>query len=91
MPSEIGQHGAPGSDAAALLAACKARVVDIARRTPGSLVVDFQIDSPITRQRSNYWDPLHYRIGIADRIMQDLAGAASGMASADDHILWPAP
>ncbi len=90
MPSEIGQHGVPGSDAAALLAACKSAVTDIARRTPGSLVVDFQIDSPITRKRDNYWDPLHYRIGIADRIMQDLADAASGRASEDDRILWGA-
>ena len=90
MPSEIGQHGAPGSDAAALLAACKAAVVDVARVTAGALVVDFQIDSPITRARDNYWDPLHYRITIADRIMADLAAARGGRAGPDDRILWPA-
>lgn len=90
MPSEIGQHGATGSDIAGLLAACKAASVGIARRTPGSLVVDFQIRSPITLARDNYWDPLHYRIGIADRIMQDVADAAAGRAGPDDHILWPA-
>jgi hypothetical protein len=89
MPSEIGQHGLPGSDVATLLAACKTAVTDIARRIPGSLVVDFQIDSPITRVRDNYWDPLHYRIGIADRIMRDLADALTGHAGADDRILWP--
>jgi hypothetical protein len=90
MPSEIGQHGAPGSDAAVLLAACKARVTEMARGLPGSLVLDFQIDSPITRDRNNYWDPLHYRIGIADRIMADIAAALAGRAGADDRILWPA-
>ena len=90
MPSEITQHGAPGSDIAALLAACKAAAVDIARATPGSLVVDFQISSPITLARDNYWDPLHYRIGIADRIMQDLGDALAGRAGPDDRILWPA-
>ena len=89
MPSALGLHGAPGSDAAALLAACKAAVTAIGRRTPGSLVVDFQIDSPITRERDNYWDPLHYRIGIADRIMADLADALDGRAGLDDRILWP--
>ena len=89
MPSDLGQHGAPGSDAAAVLAACKAAVTDIARRVPGSLVVDFQIDSPITRPRENFWDPLHYRIGIADRLMRDLTAALGGQANEDDRILWP--
>ena len=89
MPSDRGQHGLPGSDAAAMLAGCKAGVTDIARRTPGSTVVDFQIDSPITRDRNNFWDPLHYRIGIADRIMRDLADALTGQSTEDDRILWP--
>ena len=89
MPSEIGQHGAPGSDAALLLAACKREAVAIARRHPGTLVVDFQVDSPITRSRDNYWDPLHYRIGIADRLMADLGAALAGQANADDRILAP--
>jgi hypothetical protein len=91
MPSEIGQHGVPGSDAAVLLAGCKQAVSDIATATPGTVVVDFQIDSPITRSRDNYWDPLHYRIAVADRLMQDIAAAASGRATEDDRILVPAP
>jgi hypothetical protein len=88
-PSDLGQHGPPGSDAAVLLAGCKAAVTDIARHIPGSTVVDFQIDSPITRDRNNFWDPLHYRIGIADRIMHDLADALAGKDGADDRILFP--
>ena len=89
MPRDAGQHGAPGSDAAALLAACKTAVTRIASGLPGSLVVDFDIASPITQDRNHYWDPLHYRIGIADRIMQDLAQALAGKANDDDRILWP--
>ncbi len=89
MPSEIGQHGAPGSDAAALLEACKRAVSGIAAATPAATVVDFQIASPITRSRDNYWDPLHYRITVADRLMQDIAAAASGHATENDRILVP--
>ena len=91
MPSEIRQHGPAGSDLDTMLAACKAAITGIARRIPGSLVVDFQFPSPITLQQDNYWDPLHYRIGIADRIMRDLAAAAAGQAGPDDRILWPDP
>jgi hypothetical protein len=91
MPSEIGQQGVPGSDAAALLAGCKRAVSDIAAATPGTVVVDFQIDSPITRSRDNYWDPLHYRVTVADRLMQDIAAAESGHATENDRILVPPP
>jgi hypothetical protein len=91
MPSEIGQHGVPGSDAAAMLAGCKQAVSDIAAATPGTVVVDFQIDSPITRSRDNYWDPLHYRITVADRLMQDIAAAAAGRGTENDRILVPPP
>ncbi len=89
MPRDAGQQGVPGSDAAAVLAACKAGVTAIARGLPASLVVDFDIASPITQDRSHYWDPLHYRIGIADRIMRDIGAALGGTANADDRILWP--
>ena len=89
MPSQMRHHGPPGSDLDALLTACKDATVRIAQAVPNSLVVDFQFDSPITRLQDNYWDPLHYRIGIADRIMQDLAAASRNEAGPDDRILWP--
>jgi hypothetical protein len=89
MPRDAGQQGVPGSDAAGVLAACKNGVTAIAGRLPGSLVVDFDIASPITEDRNHYWDPLHYRSGIADRIMQDIGGALAGRANADFRILWP--
>jgi len=45
------------------------------------------IPSPITLNDSNYWDPRHYRVGIADRIARGLAAAAAGDVSADYRIL----
>ncbi len=67
---------------------CKQRVADL---YPGALVVDFMIPSPITLNDDNYWDPRHYRVGIADRLARDLAAAARGEASADYRILSPLP
>ncbi len=88
-PSNVALQGAPGSDFAANFAACKARVAAVAAMVPGTTVVDFLFPSPITRDRSNYWDPVHYRMPIADRIMADLAAAVTGRATADDRILVP--
>jgi hypothetical protein len=73
--------------AAAAQAECKRRVADIARAAPNTAVVDFMIASPITLTDDNFWDPHHYRIGIADRIIADLARALRGETSDDYRIL----
>ncbi len=40
---------------------------------------DFLIASPITESRANYWDPVHYREAIAQRLAEDLGtGAREG-------------
>jgi hypothetical protein len=62
---------------------CKRRIASLATEVPGTSVIDFMFPSPITGQDTNYWDGLHYRQPIADRIARDLAGAASGDDSAD--------
>ena len=87
-PSHIGQQGVPGSAAALRFAACKAGVVRAVAGL-GVPAADFMRDSPITRDRSNYWDPLHYREPIADRLAADLALAAAGRANADFTLLGP--
>ena len=71
-----------GSDAAAEMDECKARMAEIAKHTPNTHVVDFMIPSPITDEPTHYWDPLHFRTPIADRLMRDLAEAGKGMPSA---------
>jgi hypothetical protein len=88
-PSHVSLQGEPGSDVAALNAACKRDVARIASSVPGTTVVDFLIPSPITRVRDNYWDPLHYRVPIANRIMRDLLAASEGEMSDDDRLLVP--
>ena len=57
-----------------LLAECKRRVAALATATPNATVLDFMVPSPTTREVGNYWDPHHFRVGIADRIVADLAG-----------------
>jgi hypothetical protein len=86
-PSHVSVQGAPGSDYAAMLDACRAQVVRIAEGVPNTVVADFLRPSPITSTVSSYWDPVHYRIPIADRVMNDLALAEEGQDTADDHVL----
>ena len=74
----LGAQGAPGSEGAGRIAACKARVAEIARRHPNAVVLDFMRASPITREPLNYWDPMHYRDAIAERIEAHLSRAARG-------------
>jgi hypothetical protein len=77
-PVHVSQQAAPGSPVAAREAACKAQVTRIGA-AHGATVVDFRIPSPITTQDANYWDPLHYRLPIAGRIVAGLKAAqASG-------------
>ena len=38
-------------------------------------VLDMWIPSAITRDRVNFWDPLHYRVAVARRIAALLGGA----------------
>jgi hypothetical protein len=47
-------------------------------------VIDWRIASPITTNDSNYWDGLHYRLPIAQRIARELIAATlNGTASTE--------
>ncbi len=71
---------------------CKRRVTAMAAATPNSTVVDFMIPSPITDNDDNYWDAVHYRVAIAERLVGDLAAASAGRPApdADYVVLSPA-
>ena len=69
-----------------LLAECKRRVTAMAAVTPRVMVVDFMRPSPITLDADNYWDPHHYRVAIAERVVRDLAAAITGAPSPDYAI-----
>lgn len=75
-PYHIDQQGAPGSLTAWRWAHCKDDVAAIARRR-GAEALDFQIPSSITRDRDNFWDPVHYRQAIATRVTRGLVDGAS--------------
>ncbi len=66
---------------------CKRRVTEMVKRLPNALAVDFMRPGPITDDDDNYWDGMHFRISIADRIARDLAAADRGEASADYVLL----
>ena len=77
----------PGSEGAQVWRECKLRVARMAEKIPNTLAVDFMLSSPITNNDDNYWDPLHYRVAVADRLARDLAAADRGEASADYRLL----
>ncbi|GAC1347069.1 MAG: hypothetical protein NVSMB18_30950 [Acetobacteraceae bacterium] len=70
------QQGEPGSGTAWRWSECKRAAAAIAAST-GSMAIDFMIPSRITGDRDNYWDPLHYRVGIAARLAEALAAGSS--------------
>jgi hypothetical protein len=72
-----------GSDGEQVWNECKRRVADLARTMSNADVVDFLIPSPITLEDDNYWDGMHYRAFIADRLAHDLTEAVHGERSAD--------
>ncbi len=82
MPIHIAAQPRPGSHEAAVVGACMDRIAAIARRH-GVPYVDFAIPSPVTTRDENYWDPLHYRLPIARRIIEGMAAAKEGRAAAD--------
>jgi hypothetical protein len=73
-PNHVAGQHPPGSPGLAREMACKAAVAAIGARH-GATVVDFRIPSPVTREDSNYWDALHYRLPVASRIVDGLARA----------------
>jgi len=82
-------QGPPSGSARRYWAECKRRVSALARARPGTAVADFLIDSAFTRDPANYYDGMHYRTTVADRLAGSLALAFRGVASpgGDDVIL----
>ncbi len=75
-PVHVMAQPRPGSRAALEEAECKTRISRIAakHRIP---VVDFRFGSEITTRDENYWDPLHYRVAIAERIAKGVVEAVT--------------
>ena len=71
-PLHTAQQGEEGSRTAARWTACKRETARIAGLRAKTL--DFLFPSPITRDRSSYWDPIHYRESGATRVAALLDG-----------------
>lgn len=52
-------------------AECKRRITAIALRNRATLV-DWRIASPLSAADDNFWDVIHYRVPVGDRIIDDL-------------------
>lgn len=74
VPAHIAAQPKPGSVKAARREECKARIAAIARRHEAPFI-DFDLNSEITALDANWWDRLHYRVPIADRIVKDIEQA----------------
>lgn len=83
MPVHIAALPAPGSRGALVLDECKRRIGAIAA-SYGATFIDFAIPSEITTKDENYWDPLHYRLPIAQRIIDGVASVLAGGRDAPD-------
>lgn len=93
MPVHVAAMPQPGSQLAAREEECKARVARIAA-AHGATLVDFRFPSRITTDDANYWDNLHYRVGIADWIERSLALALRERKDDPDgawRVLVPPP
>lgn len=77
----------PGVKGGEVWTECKQRIAALAAARPNTLAVDFMIPSPITDDDDNYWDPLHYRAAIADRLASDLGRAWREEVSPDFVVL----
>lgn len=82
-PSHVAAFPREGSVAGQRYAACKAGIAAAARRY-GATMVDYAHASPVTTQDANYWDNLHFRLPIAQRVEEELVGVAKGDAALPD-------
>jgi hypothetical protein len=83
MPVHVAAQAWPGTRDAAVETECKERIAAIGR-AHGAKVIDWRIASPITTNDSNYWDSLHYRLPVAQRIAREVIQAVVNGAESPD-------
>jgi hypothetical protein len=76
MPAHVAVQPQPQSREYAHERECKARIATLATRHRAHLI-DFKIRSSLTTEDANYWDPLHYRLPIAHRIIDGIGRAVA--------------
>jgi hypothetical protein len=82
-PTHVANQPQPLSLEAARLAACRAELASIMKRR-GGIAVDFGSPSSVTTNDADYWDPLHYRLPVAEKLAAGIAEAWTTRRDAPD-------
>ncbi len=91
-PVQAIRHNPQGSMYDSMFAACHRYVASLAGHMPNTLVIDFDIPGPIVDNRDMFWDPIHYRLMTADRIMGDIIAAVHDRTQpSPDYVVIPPP
>ena len=77
-PITIETMGRRGSAVRASWDACKRDAAIVAGTVPNTRVVDFAVDDAINRSHENFWDPIHYRVAVADTVMNTITEGIQG-------------
>jgi hypothetical protein len=83
-----------GSRDRAVLDECKLRLARLADSVPSTTLVDFWQRSRISLKDENYWDHVHYKVGIAPLIEQAVVNAlftGRGEEGLFRVLAWPGP
>jgi hypothetical protein len=83
MPVHVAAQPAPGTSQEQAEIECKRQIAAIAA-SRHAVVIDWRIASPITENDANYWDSLHYRLPLAQRIARETADAVLNGSPAQD-------
>lgn len=86
-PYALAYQGPPEGAAARYWAGCKDRVAALVRARRHTALVDFLRDTPFTHDPAHYYDGMHYRLTVADRLAADIAQAANGVVTEEDYVL----
>lgn len=68
---------------------CKSRIVELVEKRKNISVYDFMFPSEITLNDWNYWDPLHYRVEVADELAKLIHESKKGLLNESIKILKP--
>lgn len=86
-PYHYAWQSVPGSKSQMEWAECKKRIGAMAAGIPNAVVADFMFESPFTTTDTNYWDPVHYSVAAADKLMTGLGRAATRQPDENFRLL----
>lgn len=85
MPVHVTAQPPSGSAEQRVETECKRRIAAIAVERH-AVVVDWRIPSRLTENDTNYWDGLHYRLPVAERVARETADAVLTGAVSQDGV-----